>query len=324
MTSHEVRGFRDTDAQDLLQALVAPDPPPFALLRRACAGGHEVEVLTGKVAEVGSLAELPSPGPADAGGGGGGPAEVLAVIPYRQVTERGYACNDDGEPILALTAERRAALPVKEALDLLPDAEVALRDAGSTSATRTTRRSCRRSSTRRSGRRGRQLRHQALLRRHVLGDYRPEAALTVFRRLLTSGVRRVLDLPRAHRRRAPSSAPPPSGTSASTTAPRVMNPISGTYRYPPSGPDLDGVLDFLADRKETDELYMVVDEELKMMARVCDRGGRARGPVPREMAQLAHTEYLIEGAPRWTCARSCARRCSRRPSPAARWRTPAG
>ena len=48
----------------------------------------------------------------------------------------------------------------------------------------------------------------------------------------------------------------------------VMNPISGTYRYPTSGPTLSGVLEFLGDRKETDELYMVLDEELKMMARI--------------------------------------------------------
>jgi len=75
----------------------------------------------------------------------------------------------------------------------------------------------------------------------------------------------------------------------------VMNPISGTYRYPASGPVLSEVMDFLADRKETDELYMVVDEELKMMARICDGGGRVVGPFLREMARLAHTEYLIDG-----------------------------
>ena len=74
-----------------------------------------------------------------------------------------------------------------------------------------------------------------------------------------------------------------------------MNPISGTYRYPPAGPDLPGVMEFLADRKETDELYMVVDEELKMMARICAEGGRVVGPYLKEMARLAHTEYFIEG-----------------------------
>ncbi|MFD6735851.1 chorismate-binding protein, partial [Micromonospora aurantiaca] len=75
----------------------------------------------------------------------------------------------------------------------------------------------------------------------------------------------------------------------------VMNPISGTYRYPPSGPELSEVMDFLADRKETDELYMVVDEELKMMARICDPAPRVVGPYLKEMARLAHTEYFIEG-----------------------------
>ena len=62
--------------------------------------------------------------------GAAGPAEVLAVIPFRQVTERGYACNDDGEPILALTAERRAALPVKEALDRCPTPKSPCEDGG--------------------------------------------------------------------------------------------------------------------------------------------------------------------------------------------------
>jgi phenazine biosynthesis protein phzE len=75
----------------------------------------------------------------------------------------------------------------------------------------------------------------------------------------------------------------------------TMNPISGTYRYPPGGPRVDGLLDFLADPKEANELYMVLDEELKMMGRVCERGARAIGPHLKQMARLAHTEYLIEG-----------------------------
>lgn len=79
----------------------------------------------------------------------------------------------------------------------------------------------------------------------------------------------------------------------------TMNPISGTYRYPPSGPSLHGVMDFLADRKESDELYMVLDEELKMMARICEPGVRVTGPRLKEMARLAHTEYFIEGETGW-------------------------
>ncbi|MEX3555891.1 MAG: anthranilate synthase family protein, partial [Burkholderia gladioli] len=76
----------------------------------------------------------------------------------------------------------------------------------------------------------------------------------------------------------------------------TMNPISGTYRYPQSGPTIDGINAFLSDRKESDELYMVLDEELKMMARICPAGGQVTGPHLREMARLAHTEYFIVGS----------------------------
>jgi 2-amino-4-deoxychorismate synthase len=40
---------------------------------------------------------------------------------------------------------------------------------------------------------------------------------------------------------------------------------------------------------------MVVDEELKMMARMCSTGGRVHGPYLKEMARLTHTEYLLSG-----------------------------
>jgi phenazine biosynthesis protein phzE len=75
----------------------------------------------------------------------------------------------------------------------------------------------------------------------------------------------------------------------------VMNPISGTYRYPAEGPTPEHLLGFLADGKEIEELSMVVDEELKMMCTVGDMGGVVVGPRLREMAHLAHTEYELRG-----------------------------
>ncbi len=75
----------------------------------------------------------------------------------------------------------------------------------------------------------------------------------------------------------------------------VMNPISGTYRYPAEGPTPEHLLAFLADGKEIEELSMVVDEELKMMCTVGDMGGVVVGPRLKEMAHLAHTEYELRG-----------------------------
>ncbi|MEV0218282.1 anthranilate synthase family protein [Streptomyces sp. NPDC050704] len=291
MTISTVRGSRETGAQDLLDSLLAPDPPPFALLRRA--GAADVEVLTGETAEVTALADLPSPDLA-CGAGGGGPAEVLAVIPFRQVTERGYTCNDDGEPILALTAERRATLAAEEALELLPDTEVALCDGGFDIGDDEYEKVVEKILDQeiRAGEGSNFVIKRSF--RATLRNYRPEVALTVFRRLLAmeSGAHWTFVVHTGDRTFVGAS--PELHVQVAEGVAR-MNPISGTYRYPPSGADLDGVLEFLDDQKETDELFMVVDEELKMLARVCDRGARAHGPYLREMAKLAHTEYLLEG-----------------------------
>jgi phenazine biosynthesis protein phzE len=75
----------------------------------------------------------------------------------------------------------------------------------------------------------------------------------------------------------------------------TMNPISGTYRHPAGGPEVDSMLSFLTDAKEVDELFMVVDEELKLMATVCPSGGRVIGPFLKPMSRVTHTEYLLEG-----------------------------
>ena len=81
-----------------------------------------------------------------------------------------------------------------------------------------------------------------------------------------------------------------------------MNPISGTFRLPKHG-GADGgaaelkqqLLEFLADEKEIYELFMVVDEELKMMCDVCNEGGQVLGPFLKPMTHLVHTEYLLAG-----------------------------
>ncbi|MEV7963485.1 anthranilate synthase family protein [Oerskovia paurometabola] len=75
----------------------------------------------------------------------------------------------------------------------------------------------------------------------------------------------------------------------------TMNPISGTYRYPRGGPDERSLRAFLQDPKERNELYMVVDEELKIMSDLCDERPWISGPRLRFMSSLAHTEYFVHG-----------------------------
>ena len=84
-----------------------------------------------------------------------------------------------------------------------------------------------------------------------------------------------------------------------------MNPISGTFRVRPPGHgdalDRDlkpRLLEFLRDEKEIYELFMVVDEELKMMCDICHEGGQVLGPFLKPMTHLIHTEYLLAGRSR--------------------------
>ncbi|HET8662303.1 MAG TPA: anthranilate synthase family protein [Micromonosporaceae bacterium] len=280
-----------TDARQMLSSLLVPDPPPFALLRRGAADGV-IELMTGRVTRASLLADLPVPAP---GNGARAGSEVLAVVPFRQVTERGYACHDDGEPILALVVEERAALPAADAVDLLPDVEVAVSgcgfDLGDDEYEKVVEQII--DGEIRTGEGSNFVIKRSFLA--TLAQYRPAVAVSIFRRLLVSETNAYWTfLVHAGDRTFVGASPEQHVRVADGRA--RMNPISGTYRYPPSGARLDDVLSFLADQKEIDELYMVVDEELKMLAEVCDGGARVRGPYLREMARLAHTEYVLEGA----------------------------
>lgn len=75
----------------------------------------------------------------------------------------------------------------------------------------------------------------------------------------------------------------------------AMTPISGTLRAEGRRPTTREVQAFLADQKEADELLMVLDEELKMMASLCPEGAAVIGPRIRRMSNVVHTEFEISG-----------------------------
>ncbi|HEU4672475.1 MAG TPA: chorismate-binding protein, partial [Candidatus Limnocylindrales bacterium] len=242
------------------------------------------------------LADIPLPGPREPAAGG--VHHALVVVPYRQVRERGFACADDGAPLVAMTVTRQGAVPVAEALDRIPDLPFAVSgghfDVSDDDYAEIVRRVVKEAIGEGEGA------NFVIKRSFVadIGNYTPRSALAFFRRLLEveSGAYWTFVVHTGERTFV-GATPERHVTLRNGVA--TMNPISGTYRYPPSGPSLHGVMDFLADRKESDELYMVLDEELKMMARICEPGVRVTGPRLKEMARLAHTEYFIEGETGW-------------------------
>ncbi len=74
-----------------------------------------------------------------------------------------------------------------------------------------------------------------------------------------------------------------------------MNPISGTYPYPVDGPTVESLLTFLSCQKETNELFMVVDEELKVMSQLCEKGAQVSELKLKQLSHVAHTEYVLRG-----------------------------
>jgi phenazine biosynthesis protein phzE len=249
---------------------------PFAYLHRD--GADHIEVLEGDVVTVATLADIPlepgRPGP-----------QTLALVPYRQIAERGFDCVDDGAPLQCLRITSYSSLP----LSSFPDAPLQARDGAFDIPDD----------------------EYGQIVADVLRDEigRGEGANFVIHRVFTATLDGdPLAAAKAAFARLIASEQGAYWTFLVHTGDRIlvgatperhvsvadgltmMNPISGTFRHG------DGdLLDFLADPKETDELYMVLDEELKMMAAVAEHGGQVVGPYLKQMSQLTHTEYLLAG-----------------------------
>ena len=270
----------------LSSLLAATEAPPFAVIHRE----HEstLDVLVGDIVDVDRLADIPL-----------GDAEVLALVPFRQVRERGFAAHDDDAPIRCLVVRERESVDVDDAVRLLPRHPVIVDDLDVDVTDE---------------------QYAAIVRRVIDGEIgRGEGANFVIRREFTGSTdaapaTAVLGWLRAlleHESGAywTFALCTPGLAAAGATPERhvssidgvvSMNPISGTFRHGDAGRDEadrddDAFLAFLDDVKEREELVMVVDEELKMMSAVCREGGRIRGPFLKRMSRLTHTEYLLEG-----------------------------
>ena len=283
---------------DLLDAVLGQRAPSFALLHRPEVNGPGVlDVLVGEVARVTELADIPLPdqrGRAE----GGARHDVMAIIPYRQIHERGFVCADDGAPVIAMTVTGQRTVPVAEALTRIPDGPIALSggrfDLADDEYADTVRRVVKEAIGEGEG-------SNFVIRRSfvaTIDGYSPHSALAFFRRLLEVESGAYWTFVVGTGTRTFVGATPERHVTLNDGV-ATMNPISGTYRYPPSGPALPEVIGFLADQKESEELHMVLDEELKMMTRICAPGVRVLGPYLKEMARLAHTEYIIEGNTGW-------------------------
>jgi len=264
----------------------------FVLLARE--GSDSVELLTGEIVDVTNLADIPL-------GSGDERREVFSLVPYRQVRERGFEAQDDGAPLRCLIVHEHLHLPADEVRAALPADPIPLHDGGFDLSDEEYAAIVERVIADEIGRgEGANF----VIRRDytaridtTIPDAERTAALTWFRALLehergaywtfavvTPGVVAVGASPEAH--------------VVAQGGVVTMNPISGTFRHPAGGSTTAALGEFLSSTKETEELFMVVDEELKMMSAVCSDGGRITGPHLKQMSRLTHTEYMLRGSSR--------------------------
>src|SRR4051794_11391718 len=222
-------------------------------------------------------------------------ADRLVAIPFRQVRERGFEAHDDGTPLVVVDVETELEFSVEQIVDAIDDTGVDLADRGGFDIDDAAYADLVRTIIRDEIGQGEGA--NLVVGRHYraqVADWDAAKALTVFRRLLEREHGAYWTFVFFTGDRYLIGASPERHVSVHGDEVR-MNPISGTFRLPADGDVREPLLAFLRDEKEIYELFMVVDEELKMMCDICDRGGQVLGPFLKPMSRLIHTEYFLAG-----------------------------
>jgi phenazine biosynthesis protein phzE len=266
-----------------------------------------VTLVGGPLVDAARLADIPLPE--------GAPEEgrrfdTLVAVPFRQVAERGFEVHDDGTPLAVVQIQTELEVPLAELVAALPDEPITFADRGGfeTSDEEYADMVGRIVADEIGNGEGANL---VVGRRYRarLDDWTPQTgtakALTVLRHLLEQERGAYWTYCFWTGDRFLIGASPERHVSVHAGEVR-MNPISGTFRV--STGDAETIetveqrkarlLRFLADEKEIYELFMVVDEELKMMCDICHEGGQVLGPFLKPMTHLVHTEYLLAGRTR--------------------------
>jgi len=282
------------DAREAIAALQGHEA--WAIIRRSTRAGDRdtVGLVGGRRRVVESLLDVPLEEgvPQD-----GHIADRLLAVPFRQVRERGFEAHDDGAPLVVVDVETELEFSVAEVIDAIDDTGVEFADRGGFETDDDEYAELVASIIHDEIGQGEGA--NLVVGRHyraTVADWGPDKALTVFRRLLERERGAYWTYVFFTGDRYLIGASPERHVSIHDGDVR-MNPISGTFRIPreADAPLKGRLLEFLRDEKEIFELFMVVDEELKMMCDICHEGGQVLGPFLKPMTHLVHTEYLLAG-----------------------------
>jgi 2-amino-4-deoxychorismate synthase len=237
---------------------------------------------TGELRRLTLLSDIPRPG--------GTP--VISMVPYSQIRERGFEVHDGGEPILTLVASRWREIGLDEvsdgSADFRLDGEVRF-DVSDEQYAQWVRQIVSEEICQGEGSNFLPSR-KARVR---IEGFDTAAANTIFTRLARSELGAYMTFCFYDGERFFIGSSPERHITIRGGEVR-MNPICGTLPKRALTKRAD-LVEFLSDPKEINELFQVVDEELKMMSRICAEGGTIHGPYLKEMSTLIHTEYELVG-----------------------------
>jgi len=285
-----------TSAREAIAAIQGHEA--WAIIRRSTRAGDRdtVGLLGGRRWVADSLMDIPlEDGPPPPGR----QCDRLVAVPFRQVAERGFDVHDDGTPLVVVDVETEQEFSVADIVDAIDDDGVHFADRGGFDLddddyAKVVEQIIADEIGQGEGANlvvGRTY-------RAVVADWGADKALAVFRRLLERERGAYWTFLFFTGDRYLVGASPERHVSVHGGDVR-MNPISGTFHLrPPAGDDRGTdvrLAEFLRDEKEIYELFMVVDEELKMMCDICHEGGQVLGPFLKPMTHLIHTEYLLAG-----------------------------
>ena len=263
---------------------------PFFLYRTE---DGAITCATGKLKYVRQLADIPL----KSGTSSKTALDVICAVPFAQIRERGFDAVDEGEPIICLEIEHSSRISVSDVVQAVGSRKISMVDAGSFDWDDSHYEKVIANIMEDEIEQGAGSNFVVPREfRQTIRDFDRDAVLSIFLNLLEreSGAYWTFLL-YAEGMCLVGASPERLVSSENSTL--MMNPISGTFRKASvEQKDMVSSLEaFLADEKEIYELFMVVDEELKIMAEICPHGGRITGPYLKEMSQLIHTEYLLEG-----------------------------
>lgn len=256
---------------------------PFCIINK----GENVEFFKGFVKEFDKIEELPC---IEKNG-----VNYISLLPYNQMKERGFEVIDEGEKILTLIVTENYTMTSKELLNVIEEISIELEGGISSNLSDSEYEKIVNKVIEDEIKNGEG--SNFLMSRKFYGkikNYSNAHIFQIYKRLIENEIGSYWNFVFYSGKSIFVGASPERHLTIEKTK-AYMNPICGTLPKAGDGSIEDRLEKFIENPKEINELFQVVDEELKIVCKICPQEGKVVGPMLKEMGTLIHTEYMLEG-----------------------------